>query len=264
MPTSRPYDPGTPAPLLAVRSDTRRDTPTVTRTAVPGLTRGGSSDVSRAVVTRGDVAIRAARTDRRPSVFPGVASTSAVTAIGEGLRALHDALPVSECPFSWSTEARIADAHHRAAQRHLDPAGWHREHRGLGVPAALQIIDAPPAIDQLVVCHGDACAHNTLIGDNGHWTAHVDLGSLGTADRWADLAVATWSTSGTAGPGGSSCCWTPTAPTPTRGEVRTTGCCGISAPEPNGSLFAATCGCTSPVQRWVRFLSCRPSGPLRR
>ncbi len=120
--------------------------------------------------------------------------TSAVTAIGEGLRALHDALPVSECPFSWSTEARIADAHHRAAQRHLDPAGWHRDHRGLGVPAALQIIDAPPAIDQLVVCHGDACAPNTLIGDNGHWTAHVDLGSRGTADRWADLAVATWST----------------------------------------------------------------------
>jgi kanamycin kinase len=27
-----------------------------------------------------------------------------------------------------------------------------------------------------------------------HVRAHVDLGSLGVADRWADLAVAAWST----------------------------------------------------------------------
>lgn len=48
--------------------------------------------------------------------------------------------------------------------------------------------------DRLVVCHGDACAPNTLVGEDGTWTAHVDLGSLGVADRWADLAAATWST----------------------------------------------------------------------
>lgn len=29
---------------------------------------------------------------------------TAVTAIGEGLRALHDALPVGSCPFTWSAE----------------------------------------------------------------------------------------------------------------------------------------------------------------
>jgi kanamycin kinase len=52
-----------------------------------------------------------------------------------------------------------------------------------------------------VVCHGDACAPNTLIGEDGHWTGHVDLGSLGVADRWADLAVATWSTEWNYGPG---------------------------------------------------------------
>ena len=48
-------------------------------------------------------------------------------------------------------------------------------------------------IDRLVVCHGDACAPNTLL-DDGTVAAHVDLGALGLADRWADLAVAAWST----------------------------------------------------------------------
>ena len=53
----------------------------------------------------------------------------------------------------------------------------------------------------LVVCHGDACAPNTLIGADGRWSAHVDFDCLGVADRWADLAVATWSTEWNYGPG---------------------------------------------------------------
>ena len=53
-------------------------------------------------------------------------------------------------------------------------------------------VDVPP-IDVEVVCHGDACAPNTLISDAGRCAGHVDLGALGVADRWADLAVATWS-----------------------------------------------------------------------
>jgi kanamycin kinase len=67
--------------------------------------------------------------------------------------------------------------------------------------AALELAAAIPPVDRLVVCHGDACAPNTLLGPDGHWTGHVDLGLLGTADRWADLAVATWSTEWNYGPG---------------------------------------------------------------
>lgn len=92
---------------------------------------------------------------------------TAVRAIGAGLRIMHDALPVATCPFG----------------------------RPAWVPA-----DAPPP-DRLVVCHGDACAPNTLLADDGTWAAHVDLGALGVADRWADLAVATWSTQWNYGPG---------------------------------------------------------------
>jgi kanamycin kinase len=44
------------------------------------------------------------------------------------------------------------------------------------------------------VCCGDPCAPNVLVGDDGEDVGVVDLGALGAADRWADLAVATWST----------------------------------------------------------------------
>ena len=103
----------------------------------------------------------------------------AVRAIGEGLRALHDALPVGDCPFTWSASDRVARAD--SARRH-------------------EVADVP-AIDRLVVCHGDTCAPNTLIGDDGRWRGHVDFGALGVADRWADLAVATYSTTWNYGPG---------------------------------------------------------------
>lgn len=95
----------------------------------------------------------------------------ACRAIGAGLRTLHDVLPVADCPFSWSVDDRLARAG----------------------TAAAAVGPAPP-VDTLVVCHGDACAPNTLVGDDGNVTGHVDLGALGVADRWADLAVATWST----------------------------------------------------------------------
>lgn len=85
----------------------------------------------------------------------------AARAIGRGLRMLHDSLPVDECPFDWSVESRGG-------------------------------VDAPP-IDRLVVCHGDPCSPNTIIGPDGSFAGHVDLGSLGVADRWADLAVASMS-----------------------------------------------------------------------
>jgi kanamycin kinase len=128
--------------------------------------------------------------DRRWRSAPEVA----VTAIGRGLRALHDALPVEACPFTWSLEERVAHARHRAVTGEQEPARWHQSHRALTVGEAITRLDDPPLVDVLVVCHGDACAPNTLLDDHGDCTGHVDLGAMGVADPWADLAVATWST----------------------------------------------------------------------
>ncbi len=126
---------------------------------------------------------------------------AAVTAIGEGLRAMHDALPVSDCPFSYMAQRRIAAAQRAAAAGWLDTSDWAPEHLELSIEGAIAQVQNIPTADQLVVCHGDACAPNTLIADNGRWSGHVDLGDLGVADRWADLAVATWSTEWNYGPG---------------------------------------------------------------
>lgn len=102
-----------------------------------------------------------------------VRPAEALRALGAGLRTLHD-LPVRDCPWRWDVPTRV-----EAAAR-----------EGIRVPDALR--DAPE-IDRLVVCHGDACAPNTLIDDDGRFAGHVDVARLGVADRWADLAVATLS-----------------------------------------------------------------------
>jgi aminoglycoside phosphotransferase len=126
---------------------------------------------------------------------------TAVRAIGEGLRSLHDALPVSSCPFSWAAPDRLADVRRRAIAGGIDPATWHQVHRGLSLDRAVALLADIPPVDRLVVCHGDACAPNTLLASDGRWSAHVDLGDLGVADRWADLSIATWSTQWNYGPG---------------------------------------------------------------
>ena len=121
----------------------------------------------------------------------------AVHAIGAGLRALHDALPVTRCPFDWSAGARVAEVRpERMRRERFSP-----EHAELPPAEVLARLADVPDVDRLVVCHGDACAPNTLVGDDGSWAGHVDLGALGVADRWADLAVATWSTGWNYGPG---------------------------------------------------------------
>ena len=103
-------------------------------------------------------------------------------ASGAGLRALHDALPVESCPFDRSAEARRAQLPAAGAdlQRlvvpHRRPTGWWSA-------------TATP------------CVPNTLIGDQADYAGHVDFGSLGRGDGWADIAVATWSTEWTYGPG---------------------------------------------------------------
>ena len=117
---------------------------------------------------------------------------TAALAIGAGLRMLHDTLPVAECPFEWGIAGRVSRFEERIASGE-SPGDWHRNYRDLTVETVRRILLDPPDPDRLVVCHGDACAPNTLLDSTGRFAAHVDLGSLGVADRWADLAVAAWS-----------------------------------------------------------------------
>jgi kanamycin kinase len=103
----------------------------------------------------------------------------AAPALGAGQRAHQEALAGERCPIDRSIDERVSRS------------------RLLNVPeraALLERLGAPPSVDRLVVCHGDACAPNTLLADDGTIAGFVDLGSLGAADRWADIAVGAWST----------------------------------------------------------------------
>lgn len=92
--------------------------------------------------------------------------SEAIAAIATGLQAVH-ALPV-----------------------HLVPADRAGESWAARAPVSLG--PRPPLTDPVVV-HGDACAPNTLVDDDGRWVGHVDLGDLTVGDRWADLAIASLS-----------------------------------------------------------------------
>ncbi|MBO0607535.1 aminoglycoside 3'-phosphotransferase [Myceligenerans salitolerans] len=148
------------------------------RTPVPRVLEHGRDDDGEWLVTE---AIGA-----RSAVDPRwlAAPETAVRAIGLALRALHDALPVADCPWTWSVEERVA---------RVVPAK-------AGPDMLARLADAPDVVGP-VVCHGDACAPNTLLHDDGTWAAHVDLGRLGVADPWADLSIAALSTVWNYGPG---------------------------------------------------------------
>jgi kanamycin kinase len=88
-----------------------------------------------------------------------------VRLLAEGMRRFHE-LPVAACPFVGRAGAS-----------------------GPG-----------PGKTDLVVCHGDYCLPNVLV-DDWRLSGFVDLGELGVADRWSDLAVALWSVTRNLGPG---------------------------------------------------------------
>ena len=140
---------------------------------------------------------------------------------------------------------------------------------------ALNILSGIPPVDRLVVCHGDACCPNTLLGPAwACWLAHVDLGGLGTADRWADLAVATWSTAWNYGPG-----WEPVLldaygvepdPETYRGSPAHVGSWTVGLRVLGGGAEASPAQLVASAEHWcphrafLRHTWCRHGNPIRR
>lgn len=90
----------------------------------------------------------------------------AIRAMATGLRAIH-AVPTGDFPSEWTKESWV-------------------DRRPASIGAAPETTDP-------VLVHGDACAPNTLVSDDGRWVGHVDLGDLAVGDRWADLAICSMS-----------------------------------------------------------------------
>ena len=98
---------------------------------------------------------------------------TAARAIGTGLRRLHDRLPVADCPFSWTVETRVD----RAAPTPTGRARWRCARRSTGWWSAT----ATPA--RRTPCSTTAASRSVT----------STSAASASADRWADLAVATYS-----------------------------------------------------------------------
>lgn len=118
-----------------------------------------------------------------------------VEALGRALARFHAAAPVGRCPFDFRLATAIDHVRARIESGRVDPARhFHPEHARLGVEEALALLErSRPAEEHLVVCHGDFCAPNVVFDDAGSLSGFVDLGELGVADRFWDLAVGAWS-----------------------------------------------------------------------
>ena len=121
--------------------------------------------------------------------------------LARGLRTFHMA-PVVSCPFGFRLAPALAHARRRLEEGRIEPdRDFHPEFSHLSAREAIEQLEGTrPGSEELVVCHGDYCLPNILIEADSA-TGFVDLGELGVADRWWDLAVATWSVTWNLGPG---------------------------------------------------------------
>ncbi|MCP2169752.1 kanamycin kinase [Goodfellowiella coeruleoviolacea] len=128
--------------------------------------------------------------------WPAEQRADVVDALADIARALH-ALPVADCPFDRGLAVTVPHARQAAAAGLVDLADLDVERQGWSVSRLLAELDATrPAVEEPVVCHGDLCLPNVLLDpDTRAVTGVIDLGRLGTADRYADLALATRSLS---------------------------------------------------------------------
>ena len=124
-----------------------------------------------------------------------------VGVLAEGLRVFHQA-PVETCPCDFRLNRALAHVRRRVELGLIQPErDFHPEFAHLSAEEAVEHLERTrPKAERLVVCHGDYCLPNVLI-EEGVATGFVDLGELGVADRWWDLAVATWSVTWNLGPG---------------------------------------------------------------
>lgn len=113
--------------------------------------------------------------------------------LAQGLRQFHSA-PVEHCPFDSRLESALGHARQRLTGGLIDPArDFHPEHQHLNAAEAVNRLERTrPDEEDLVVCHGDYCVPNIILHSDDV-SGFVDVGELGVADRWWDLAVATWS-----------------------------------------------------------------------
>nr|WP_020386902.1 aminoglycoside 3'-phosphotransferase [Kribbella catacumbae] len=133
------------------------------------------------------------------STVPGVAaidlpwSDKLVDSFALTLRAFHE-LPLESCPFERRLDDVVGQAEDVVRRGAVNPDFLTDEWRLVQPEELLARLHAElPSVREkadLVVCHGDACLPNFLFDpDTLDCTGAIDVGRLGIADRYADLAL---------------------------------------------------------------------------
>lgn len=105
-------------------------------------------------------------------------------------RDLHS-VPVASCPFDGSLRSTLPWARRAVAEGLMDLTDLDPAHRGWSADRLLaELTSAPVPEEDPVVCHGDLSLDNVLVDpETQRLTGVLDVGRLGVADRWRDLAI---------------------------------------------------------------------------
>ncbi|CAM4460954.1 phosphotransferase [Nocardia ninae] len=115
----------------------------------------------------------------------GAGESSVGAVMGTLLRRLHD-ISIDECPFDGRLDAVLAQARRHVIEGLVDLDNFDDENAGLAADDILaRLLDERPEQEDLVVAHGDFTPPNVLEG-----AILLDVGALGVADRYRDLALA--------------------------------------------------------------------------
>jgi streptomycin 3"-kinase len=122
-------------------------------------------------------------------------SPKLVDSLAAAVRAFHE-LPVADCPFERRLEDVLRQVEDVVRRGAVNPDFLTDEWRLVGPSELLGRLQASApgvrdlGVRDLVVCHGDACLPNFLFDpETLEWTGAIDVGHLGVADRYADLAL---------------------------------------------------------------------------
>ncbi|MEV0702547.1 APH(3'') family aminoglycoside O-phosphotransferase [Saccharopolyspora sp. NPDC050389] len=126
---------------------------------------------------------------------PAETLAQAWESISDAVRRLHE-LPTDSCPFSRDLSKMFAIAQDVVARGAVNPEFLPVEQQETE-PVSLLASLTPQLAERLeqeaaesVVCHGDLCLPNIILDpDTLEVSGFIDLGRLGTADPYADIAL---------------------------------------------------------------------------
>ncbi|MBX3011982.1 MAG: aminoglycoside 3'-phosphotransferase [Caldilineaceae bacterium] len=118
----------------------------------------------------------------------GIDLEPVVRLLAAGLRQVH-AVPIVDCPFDACLARQIEQVQFRLARGLVNADVIGGPWAGRPIPDLFaELLATIPPVEDLVLTHGDYCLPNILL-EGDQVSGFVDLGRVGVADRYRDLAL---------------------------------------------------------------------------